>query len=156
MQISKSQVLFAASTTYGREVKFKMAASPPSKVLSNDIGWRYLKSYNSIWREIWFYVFFVLCTFLIESTIFEILGFFLFFELFFWNCNRTIMVRYTLNLKAHSRSEIEFSISFIRGTFLIGLTVFEIFWVFWKMAPKNKQDPMLLLSWQIWYQSICF
>ena len=43
--------------------------------------------------------------------------------------------------------------SFIRSTFLIGFTDFEIFWVE-KMAAKNKQDPILLLSFQMWYQSM--
>ena len=52
------------------------------------------------------------------------------------------MVEDTLHLMTHSIREIIFCIFFIRDTFLIGFTVYEIFRDFWKMATKNMQDPM--------------
>ena len=41
-----------------------------------------------------------------------------------------------------------FCIFFTRDTFLIWLTVYEIWRVFWKMAVESTQDPMLKLPWQ--------
>ena len=51
------------------------------------------------------------------------------------------MVEDRSNLIAHSMMEIEFSMLFLPGTFLIRLTVYEILRVFWKMAFENTQAP---------------
>ena len=47
------------------------------------------------------------------------------------------MVEDTSNLMTHSRQQIKLSIFFIRGTFFIRFTVFEILSVFWKLAAKK-------------------
>ena len=67
--------------------------------------------------------------------------FFEFFDYFFLNWNKTIMVGDTLNLRTHSIQEIKFYITFIRSTFLIRLTVYEILRVFWKIVVENTQAP---------------
>ena len=64
------------------------------------------------------------------------------------------MVRDILNLIAPVDRKLN-SLSFIRSTFLIGITVF-FGGGFKKMTDKNKQNPMVLLSLQIWRHSICF
>ena len=62
------------------------------------------------------------------------------------------MVEDTLNLIAHSLQEIKFYISFVSGTFLIRLTVYEILRVFWKMAFENAQAPCTTeLLWKYGY-----
>ena len=94
-----------------------------------------------IWCKIKFYIFFILYTFFVKFTVFEILSFFEFFGIFFWNWNKKIMVEDTLNLMAHSIREIKFYTSFVSSTFLIGLTVYEILRVFWKIAFKNTRVP---------------
>ena len=68
--------------------------------------------------------------------------FFEFFDYFFLNWNKTIMVEDTLNLIAHSIMEIKFCISFISSTFLIRFTVYEILRVFWKLDFQKYASPM--------------
>ena len=63
------------------------------------------------------------------------------FQLFFWNGNKTFLVEDTLNLIAHSRKEIRFCISFIRDTFLIWLTVYEIMRGKKKTSLSRKRQP---------------
>ena len=94
-----------------------------------------------IWCKIKFYIFFILYTFFVKCTVFEILSFFLIFWDFFWNWNKMIMVEDTLNLMAHFIREIKFYTSFVSSTFLIRLTVYEILRVFWKMAFENTRVP---------------
>ena len=48
----------------------------------------------------------------------------------FWNLNKTIMVKDTLSLIAHSLMKIQFYIAFISSTFFIRFTVYEILKVF--------------------------
>ena len=83
-----------------------------------------------IWCKIKFYIFFIPYTFFVKCTVFEILSFFKFLVIVFWNWNKMIMVEDTLNLMAHTLQEIKFYTSFVSSTFLIRLTVYEILRVF--------------------------
>ena len=96
-----------------------------------------------VWNIIKLYIFFVPCTFFIKLTVFEIIRFLEFLRGFFWNCNKTIMVEDTLNLMPHFRKEINMRIFFIRDTFLIRFTVYEILRVIRKMAAENMQDSII-------------
>ena len=101
---------------------------------------------EQVWKQIKFYMFFVLCTFFVKFTVYEIMRFFEFFIRLFLNRNKTILVEDTLNLMTHSRKEIKFSMFFIRDTFFIWLTVFEILRVFWEHGCKNTQDSIFWAS----------
>ena len=97
-----------------------------------DIGWRYRNFHRGCLKDnsILHFLFYALL--FIKFTVYEKMRFFEFFILFFLNRNKTILVEDTLNLMAHSIKEIKFSIFFIRDTFLIWLTVYEILRVFWE------------------------
>ena len=95
-----------------------------------------------VWKKIPFYVYFVPFTFFIQFTVWDNEVFW-FFELFFWNCNKTILVEDTFNLITHSRKEMKLCIFFIRDTFLIWFTVYEIFRVLWENGCTKKTRPIL-------------
>ena len=121
----------------GSNLDFWKTASDNKKHMVEDTG----NFVEHVWCKIKFYIFFVLCTFFVKLTVFEIFGLFWVFASFCLNWNKTIMAVDTLNLITHSIMEITFYISFISGTFLIWLTVYEILIFFWKMAVENTQDP---------------
>ena len=77
----------------------------------------------------------------------------MFFEVFFWNRNKTIMVEDTLNLMAHIIKEIKFPIYFIHNLFLFD-SPFTIYWEFWGDYGLKKTYFELPLQNQC--QGICF
>ena len=97
------------------------------------------------WKTIQFYIFCYM-HFFIKFTIYEIMRFFIFSYRFSLNRNKTILVEDTLNLMTHSRKEIQFSISFIRDTFFIWLTVYEIMRLFWEHGCQKTQDSIFWAS----------
>ena len=103
----------------------------------NRIGWRYRKFDRTCLKEN--QILHRFCSMHLFDQIHRLWDneVFWFFELFFWNCNKTITVEDTLNLITHSRKRMKMCIFFIRDTFLIWFTVYEILGVFWKMAAEN-------------------
>ena len=95
---------------------------------------------EDVWKIIQFYIYFVLYIFLSNSPFIRYVVFFEFFEIVCLNRNKTILVRDTLNLITHSIKEIQLSIFFIRDTFLIWLTVYEIWRLFWEYGCQKTQD----------------
>ena len=77
------------------------------------------------------------------------------FELIFWKCNKTILVNDTLNLIAHYWKEIKFCIFFIRDTFFIWFTVYEILRFFFRcwvniffLIPILKISIIICITWK--------
>ena len=85
--------------------------------------------------------------FFIQFTVYAIFDFFEILSYSFLNCNKTLLDSDTLNLTPHYRKEIEYCIFFIRDTFFIWLTVYEILRVFWVLSKyfrKITQHPKTL------------
>ena len=89
----------------------------------DDISWRYRKFHITCLIENSILHLFCSITFFVNIHHFEIMGFFEFLSYSFLNWNNTFLVKDTLNLMAHFRKEMKFSIFFVRDTFLIWVTV---------------------------------
>ena len=120
------------------KIHFSLIAISRERDWLTDISWRYIKFDlifligNLISNIFCSMQFFDKIHCLWDNEVFWV------FQVFYWNGNKTILVEDTLNLIAHFRKEIRFCISFIRDTFSIWLTVYEIMRVFFKMAASLK------------------